>query len=226
MQATNLKRPHLESLTTQELVQLADSFGIDIPPELDRIFIIEELMESAEEEEASEEEEVSDTPDDTQAVPHKKLFDKRITEPVLLPKQYNITFIEVMLRDPLWAFTFWEVKNDDKEIYEKADDFAGYQLKVSEYHNLWEPFTIPVGVDDDAWYIGFPPESGRFKIELCVLRGDEEIVLATSRPFTMPRLFNPSEDEVLYKNPLIRLSGIEDFTILHNNDRESRIKRA
>jgi hypothetical protein len=220
IQATNLKRPYLESLTTQELVQLADSFGIDIPPELDRIFIIEELMESAEEEEASE------VPAGTAAAPHRKLLEKRITEPVPLPQHYNITFIEVMLRDPLWAFTFWEVKSDDKEIYEKADDFAGYQLKVSEYHNSQEPFTIPVGTEDDAWYIGFPPEEGRFKIELCALRSDEEIVLAASRPFTMPHLFNPLEDAVLYKNPLIRLSGIEDFTILHNNDRESRIKRA
>ncbi|MDR0636485.1 MAG: DUF4912 domain-containing protein [Treponema sp.] len=223
MQATILQRPYLESLTTQELIQVADSFGIDIPPELDRIFIVEELMESAEEEEASE---ASAAPVATEAALPRKILEKRMTEPVLLPQQYNITFIEVMLRDPLWAFTFWEVKSDDKEIYEKADGFVGYQLKVSEYHNLQEPFTIPVGTEDDAWYIGFPPESGRFKIELCALCNDEEIVLATSRPFTMPRLFNPSEEEVLYKNPLIRLSGIEDFTILHNNDRASRIKRA
>ncbi|MDR1325480.1 MAG: DUF4912 domain-containing protein [Treponema sp.] len=220
IQATNLKRPYLESLTTQELVQLADSFGIDIPPELDRIFIIEELMESAEEEEAAE------APANTEALSHKKLLEKRITEPVPLPRQYNITFIEVMLRDPLWAFTFWEVKSDDKETYEKADDFSGYQLKVSEYHNSQEPFTIPVGTKDDAWYIGFPLEGGCFKIELCALCSDEEIVLATSRPFTMPRLLNPLEDVVLYKNPLIHLSGIEDFTILRNNDRESRIKQA
>jgi hypothetical protein len=220
VQATNLKKPYLESLTTHELVQLADGFGIDIPPELDRIFIIEELMESIEEEEAS------DALDDPGSAPRRKLLEKRITEPVPLPDQYNITFIEVMLRDPLWAFTFWEVKSDDREIYEQADDFEGYQLKVSEYHNLQEPFTIPVGAEDNAWYIGFPPEGGRFKIELCALRGEEEIALATSRAFTMPRLFNPSEDAVLYKNPLIRLSGIEDFTILHNKDRESRIKRA
>ncbi|MDR2419369.1 MAG: DUF4912 domain-containing protein [Treponema sp.] len=220
IQATHLKRPCLESLTTQELIQVADSFGIDIPPELDRIFIIEELMESA------EEEEVSDAPANKKAAPYRKLLEKRITEPVPLPQQYNITFIEVMLRDSLWAFTFWEVKSDDKEIYEKADDFVGYQLKVSEYRNSQEPFTILVGTEDDAWYIGFPPGGGHFKIELCALRGDEEIVLAASHPFTMPRLFNPSEDVVLYKNPLIRLSGIEDFSILHNNDRESRIKRA
>jgi hypothetical protein len=219
VQATNLKRPYLESLTTHELVQLADSFGIDIPPELDRIFIIEELMESA------EEEEVSDTFDEVEPAPRRKFVEKRITEPVPLPLQYNITFIEVMLRDPLWAFTFWEVKSDDKEIYEKADDFQSYELKISEYHRPREPFTIPVGAEDNAWYIGFPPEGGRFKVELCVLCGEEETVLAVSRPFTMPRLFNPSEDAVLFKNQLIRLSGIEDFTMLRNTDRESR-KRA
>jgi hypothetical protein len=217
IQATHLKRPYLESLTTQELVQVADSFGIDIPPGLERIFIIEEILES------SEEEEVEDFAD-TQVAPRRRLFEKRLIEPVLLPRQYNITFIEVMLRDPLWVFTFWEINSDEKAIYEKADDFAGYHLRVSEYHNAQEPFTIPVGTEDSAWYIGFPPGGRRFKVELCALCNDEEIVLVTSRPFTMPHLLNPSEDVVLYKNPLICLSGIEDFTIVHNNDRESRIK--
>ena len=35
----------LKSLTTRELQKLADSAGIDIPPDLDRIFIIRELLD-------------------------------------------------------------------------------------------------------------------------------------------------------------------------------------
>jgi len=40
-----VSRTWLESLSTAELIKLADSFGIDIPHGLERIFIIEELLE-------------------------------------------------------------------------------------------------------------------------------------------------------------------------------------
>jgi hypothetical protein len=233
----NLKKPYLETLATHELIQLADTFGIDIPPELDRPFIIEELLEAAEDEE--------DNPGEDMLVLPRKLVEKRISEPVPIPKQYNITFIEVLRRDPLWAFTFWEVKNADKELYERDMAFDGYELNVIP-DTKGDPFVIPVGVHDDAWYIGFPPEEGppagrppagrptagkptagrRFTVELCaVLRDEEKITLAVSQPFSMPRLFNPVADAALYENPLTRLSGLADFTILRNIDRESRIKR-
>jgi hypothetical protein len=218
VQSKNLKKPYLETLATHELVQLADSFGVDIPSELDRLFIIEELLVALEEEE-------DDSVGAMLASP-RKFVEKRINEPVPMPKQYNITFIEVMLRDPLWAFTFWEVKNADKELYERDTAFNGYQLNVIPESATGEPFVIPVGVHDDAWYIGFPPEGGRFTVELCVvLRDATKITLAVSHPFSMPRLFNPAADAALYENPLTRLSGLADFTILRNVDRESRIKR-
>lgn len=233
-------------MTSSELLQLADNAGIDIPPELDRVFIIEELLENEEAEEALE-----------PSAPVRKMQEKRIAEPVPLPEQYNITFIEVMLRDPLWAFAFWEVRAEDKEYYEKADEFGGYLLRVLTVEprpappsageapppapgpgeaaarhraaaagNAREAFTIPVDAGDNAWYIGFPPEGGRFKIALCALCGGEEIVLAVSLPFTMPRLLNPSEDRDLYQHPLLRLSGIEDFAILRNREQESYSKWA
>ena len=43
-----LNRPFLESLTTAELIQLADRTGIDVPPGLERIVIIGELLETLE----------------------------------------------------------------------------------------------------------------------------------------------------------------------------------
>jgi hypothetical protein len=220
-------RPYLESLTNDELISLADRFGIDIPPELERIFIIEGLLDiAAEEAEASEEEAQSE---------ETALVEADIHEPVPLPRQYNITFIEVMIRDPLWVFTFWEVKNHDKELYEKAADFEGYHLKVSPLAMPGVPeqdnsFTVPVGISDTAWYLGFPPSGGRFKVELCVSLKNEAIVLATSHPFKLPKLFDApnlgeAESPPVYENPLLQLSGMEDFPVLRNGDRPPRIKR-
>jgi hypothetical protein len=217
VQFGNLKKPYLETLATHELVQLADSFGVDIPPELDRLFIIEELLFAVEDE--------KDASVEVVVVPPRKPFERRGSEPAPIPKQYNMTFIEVLLRDPLWAFAFWEVKNADKELYERNNAFGNYQLNVMPEKTGGEPFVIPVGIHDDAWYIGFPPEGGCFTVELCALMRDEEkVTLAVSHPFSMPRLFNPVTDAAMYENPLTRLSGLADFTILRNIDRESRIK--
>ena len=44
MDVTRFTRVFLDSLSTDELVKLADSHGIDIPPDLERIFVIEELL--------------------------------------------------------------------------------------------------------------------------------------------------------------------------------------
>ncbi|MDR0568864.1 MAG: DUF4912 domain-containing protein [Spirochaetaceae bacterium] len=222
----SLDRSYLEGLATQELIWLADRFGIEIPPDLERLFIIAELLDidsenSNKNNRAQKEEEA--------------LLETDIPEPVPLPKQYHITFIEVLIRDPLWVFAFWEIKNADKEHLEKAPDFIGYRLKVVPLSDARtakkdESFVIPVGPHDAAWYIGFPPEGGRFSVELCAQRNTAETVLAASRAFTLPALYAPKHrrsqiEKSLYENPLVKLSGAEDLQIIHNGDRPSRSKQ-
>jgi hypothetical protein len=230
-------RVGLESLTTDELIKLADLYGMDIPPGLDRLFIIEELLEIASEDEDEEEE---------GPLEGALVTETSFLEPVPLPKQYNITFIAVMIRDPLWAFVFWEVKGADKEAFERSPDFGGYYLRVSPWESCRNAFqaegegvfTVPVETGDIARYLGFPPagepeidRDTRLKVELCAKRGAEEFVLAVSNPFRLPILSRlpagtgQEESCKRYKNPLIRLSGCGDFHILRNPDRLSRLKR-
>jgi hypothetical protein len=230
MNILRLERSYLESLTTHELVKLADSHGIDIPPGLERSFIIEELLELSYEGKAG--------------VAEKEpppLAEGRGRESAPLPKQYNITFIEVLIRDPLWVFAFWEINTHDKALHEKVSDFGGYCLKVSPVEGLGRQgaFTVSVGIGDSAWYLGFSPSGGSFKVDLCALRGGKALVLAASRPFTLPRLLNSTGNAYssggaaaqtvagigAFRNPLIFLSGLEDFHILRNMDRLSRIPR-
>jgi hypothetical protein len=234
----SLTRISLESLTTDRLVKLADLYGLDIPPGLDRLFIIEELLEIASEDEGGE---------DAPSLEGSLVMDPGFLEPVPLPRQYNITFIEVMIRDPLWIFVFWEVKEFDKETLEKAPDFGGYYLKVSpwdksrRYLSSGEEgvFTVPVETGDTARYLGFPPageaeedKNSRLKVELCVKRGAGEFVLAVSNPFRLPFLprlpsgAEQGENCGRYKNPLVRLSGAGDFHILRNLDRLFRPKQS
>lgn len=210
---TSYGRSYLESLTTRELTRMADREGIDVPPDFERIFIIQELLENGVEEEVQAPEEK-----------HGKLC------PVPLPKQYNITTLEVLLRDPLWVFAFWEIKGPDKERFEASPDFDGYCLMVVSLDTgvSEAAFTVRVGCEDNAWYLGFPPQGGLYKVELCLLTKEghpegETRVLAVSRRFFMPRLLNPPESEECLKNPLLRLSGAEYFSLLRNPGTSARL---
>jgi hypothetical protein len=225
MDERRLIKSRLDCLSSNELIKLADNYGIDIPPGLERVFIIEELLDVVvEDSEPAEREE-------------QPAFSVNFPETAELPKQYNITFIEVLIRDPLWAFVFWEVKGHDKDFYEKAPDFGGYCLRVIPLEGKpakqkENSFTVPVGINDTAWYLGFPPAEGRYQVEMCALREHENIVLAVSRPFMLPRLLNrptvktgadPLDMQEVYRNSLARLSGAEEFPVIRSADRLSRI---
>jgi hypothetical protein len=245
MDECHLTRRYLESLTTRELAVLADNAGIDIPPGLDRIFIIEEILEAEKDDE-------NDSEDGEEA----PLEETEFLDPVPLPGQYNITYIKALIRDPLWVFVFWEIKSHDKEFYEKAQDFEGYFLKVSSttgeysgYPPLWKgskpappsqrkpvpgvSFTVPVGPDDTAWYLGFSPDysgkdaagGGWFQVELCARQGTEQqTVLAASQPFRLPAILQPAGAKTP-RSPLAGLSAMDELSVLRNGDRRPRISR-
>jgi hypothetical protein len=224
MDDSRLTRPYLETLSSDELVRLADRHGIDIPFDLERTFIIAELLDLARED-AAEPADPADPKDPKEPVC------AGFTEAAVLPSQYNISFIEVMIRDPLWAFVFWEIKSHDRNVYEQAADFEGYCLRAIPIAAAPEHiFTVPVGVNDSAWYLGFPAEESRrsYRIELCVLREAETTALAVSRPFSLPALFEPSGGseglQAAYSNPLALLSGVHDFSLVRSVNRRSRFR--
>jgi len=220
-----LTLPYLESLSTGELIDLAVKNGLDIPPGLERGFIIEELFyldhgaEGASAEAANH--------DINQVDPQNDAF----KEFAALPRQYHISFIEVLIRDPLWAFVFWEIKAHDRNHYESAADFGGYCLRVTPiilkddalYADVAASFIVSVDIDDCGRYLGFPPDDGRcFKVELCMRNYDNYTALAESRPFTLPRLVEPTSNEFVrsvYRNPLAVLSGVERFSLVRSEDR-------
>jgi hypothetical protein len=217
-----ITRHWLESMSSDELIKLADSYGIDIPHGLERIFIIEEILDisgAVRQENAGDMEE-----------------NPAYSETALLPKQYNISYIEVIIRDPLWVFAFWEVKKHDREIHENADDFNGYCLKVipldedkKEKSPNENPFTIPVDAEDCARYLGIVEHSSQnsdcYLLKLCVNKGDTLLTIAASHPFYLPKPVENDTVTDLSRNPLIRLSGVQEISITKNTDRLSKVKR-
>jgi len=239
---TPVSRIWLESLSTDELIKYADSYGVDIPPELERIFIIEEILEAANTDIQEPEDPIEVNPS--------------YSEPALLPKQYNISYVEVIIRDPLWVFTFWEIKGHDREIHENAKDFQGYFLRVVQLNKKGKElelndnlFTVSVSREDSARYLGFAGEiinsadsdsetsadskpkkdsshkPNRYVIKLGVIRGNSELLIASSAPFILPTLSENNNITGMIRNPLLRLSGVQDLTVIKSKDRNTRIKR-
>jgi len=158
-----------------------------------------------------------------------------------LPKHYNISFVETLIRDPLWTFVFWEIKKQDRDFHENSVHFDGYRLRAVP---LKEPgfrpdmaasFTVTVGRNDCGWYMGFPANGWRcYKIELCAKHRNDYTVLAESNMFSLPRPVQPrletasrvmdidEEIQALYRNPLAQLSGIDRFLLYRGIDRQSR----
>ena len=203
----------LERLSTDELIKLAEKYGLDIPPGLERIFIIEELLYL-----------------DRSGIGKTEENNEHPT----LPKQHSISIIEVLVRDPFWAFVFWEIKGHDKDLHENAIDFEGYNLRViplkedNKQPDMPASFNVAIGKNDSAWYLGFPPDDRRYyQVELCVSHWEKFTVLAVSRPFKLPRLIEPKRDlngelQALHQNPLAQLSGVERFSLLRSMDRQLR----
>jgi hypothetical protein len=220
MDAYHISRSYLESLTTGELIALAESQEIDVPPGLERGFIIGEILDAFPDNDFSLEEEA--------AAPDRKGF----SGPVPLPKRYNITYIEIIVRDPLWVYVFWEIRDSDREALENDPAFQGYYLKISPVGECTDgdSFVVAVGDSDLAWYLGFSPESVSggaaetndrdcwFRVELYARLGEDRELLAASRPFRMPRLLGtPGTFEE--KNQARRLSGLEELPILRSGER-------
>ena len=182
MESPGYTTQFLERLGTDELVKLGEEHGLDIPADLERIFIIEELL----------------------YLSRTGIGKGEETEEVLT-KQQNISMVEVLVRDPLWAFVFWDIRGHDKERYESDEDFSGYYLRAvplkdeNGQPDLAASFIVTVGKNDSAWYLGFPPDDRRFyKVEICVPNWEDYTVLAVSRPFRMPPLIKPGyeQDEI------------------------------
>ena len=223
----------LESSTTKELCKLAEQAGISIPPDLDRIFIIRELLDSMIDEElfAKPFTEKDTAPTSLNGAVSTPYTSSHNVKTASLPQQYHITYLEVLPRDPQWVYIFWEIKALERERYEMDPGFEGYALKALENKkshgnrvencmegDFTESFTVSVGKEDNSWYLGFP-SCGMYRIALWV-RG-LNITHILSSPFVLPKFVNNPGNSDYLSSPLIELSGVSDFSVLRSADRVS-----
>ncbi|UTC74210.1 DUF4912 domain-containing protein [Treponema sp. OMZ 792] len=184
----NLSKSYLQSVSTDELLQIADAHGVFVAGGLCRNLIIEELLEINEDTDLS----------------NNKLLKIRNDDLFLddegddkgnagLAISYNKTEIHVLLRDPMWAFTFWDFYKPEFLNLTNDPDFDSFFLRVLLFYenNLSEPydsFDIDVTESDRSRYFYLSFNDSVTRVELCSRKIEGEIsVLARSNLIRLRR---------------------------------------
>jgi hypothetical protein len=215
----------LDALSLEELYALADKTGIDLPPGLERPFVVEEILEALEEDSKDRKEYQGEAVH----IDEKKYSGLRIGDIEVdigagdsLVKRYNETMIRAIARDPFWAFAYWDVSDSELEALRGEESSAGLFLRVAELGSAPEGcdahkdyFDIPVADNDSQWYINLPRSGVRFHIDLCARRGAQGgkiRVLARSNEVESPRqgIAVPASELGSATRELIALSGVEE----------------
>ena len=217
METENINRAYLETLSFSDLCKLADEYGVDVPEDLDRRFLICELLDLVEESKLFNEDMVIST-------------DKASEENIVLPHGYNETQISCILRNPVWAFVFWNISNSDnnklKELHDCTLMLRVCSLPSAEELTPKESFEIKVTPGRQEQYVLIPAGEQYIRIELVYVSGTNRNVLAFSPVIEIPQgsesLNNIQPGKQNDYPEIIKLSGIEKILMnQYKNHRHS-----
>ena len=208
METENINRAYLETLSFSDLSKLADEYGVDVPEDLDRRFLICELLDIVEESKLFNEDMVISS-------------DRSSEENTVLPQGYNETQISCVLRNPVWAFVFWNISNSDnnklKEMHDCTLMLRVCSLPSQEELTPKESFEIKITAGSQEQYVLIPAGEKYIRIELVYISGANRNVLAFSPVIEIPQgsesLNNIQPGKQNDYPEIIKLSGIEKILL-------------
>lgn len=212
-----LSREYLETLSSAELIHLADEYGVDIPDDLDRQFIIGDLLELADELESGERYRESVVLSDT----------GQIMNVNVLPDSYNENRVDVVLRNPVSLFVWWDLSEDC--LKELEDDFGALHLCVNFFENgddskPGDSFEIKISDTERSRYVIIPSDKKFVRVDLLRDIDGREELLAFSRKIPLPLssdFMTLRPGEKLNISRAMELSGAADLLREHYNEYRS-----
>ncbi|MGI5174624.1 DUF4912 domain-containing protein [Treponema sp. OMZ 840] len=212
MERKDITRSYLETLSSADLNDLADEYGIDIPEDLTRRFIIAELLEAAAEHRKSK---TSD------------LYEKLGTEGTEngtdirpeLPFSYNENKITAVLRNPAWCYVYWDIKKSDFSKTTKDKAFIKFILRISYFRksddiNASDIFDISVENADRDQYILLSSHAHMLRVSLIAEFADKRpLELCQSACIPIPQQHPDISSISLRKtfSPVFTLSGLPEL---------------
>ena len=228
-----MDRETLTEASFQALLRVADRYGVDVPDDVTR-FDLEDLVYEAAEETREEHRRtnnhsvrVEETKYDNRADGE---FPAQDDEDIELPESYNETRVVLLLRDPAWAFAYWDLRTANKEAFRRSEKFEGLLLRV---YSLESPdqstatcrtsFDIPVTLNDNRWYINLPVQETIYRISLVAVESGAERLLALSNVVAVPRGTLPGPDATtpdgFADDEILGQTGIQDMDLPINGKR-------
>jgi hypothetical protein len=207
-----LSRNYLESMVSADLVALADEYGIDVPENLNRRFIIAELLETAAE---MDEENESDM----------VLVESAELPQAELPKSYNETAVTAILRNPVWLYIYWDISDNDLDFIGSTQgcrpalnivifDTGEQARDPQRLSPSSDSFVMPIAIDDREQYVLVPAGKAAARVELVLdMRNGKRQVLAVSSIIPLPWSSIDFSSVVTKKSipPMLSLSGFHEI---------------
>ena len=219
-----LNSQQLESMSTPDLISLADDYGIDIPDDLNRCFVISELIDYFEEIKAE------NSKNDLEELKEDDNIDFNNEKTESLPKSYNDTTIDVLLRNPSWAFVYWDISEAEIKKMKEENSSLFLQIAFFEDSEIEKPLDVietSVTENINEEYIMIPLDVKFFSINL-ITKNESNIenILASTE-----RIEIDQESDLIKSlkpgmkanfSEAVKLSGIKDLIYSHYiNHRQS-----
>lgn len=204
-------RSHLEALSFSDLLKIADTNGIDVPENLNRNFLIAEILDSI------DNSGIADTGSEMTATGSDDLSEKK------LPEMYNTTEIKIILQNPVWAFVFWNICDIDLQRFKKQDG-CSFFLRVCSFESdtsvkSLDSFEMKISAETKEQYVLLPYGSEFVAVELYARSARGENRLAASKIVHRPHspilqlISKPGESYKL--DEVMELSGADKLLRKH-----------
>lgn len=218
METEKLTHAYLETLSFPDLCKIADEYGLDVPESLNRRFLIGEILELGEYS--------SKTATESMVI----ASEDNIHSEKELPKNYNETQISCVLRNPVWAFVYWNIsESDNAKIKELPNCNLMIRVCVLSSEEELKPeqvLEINVTAESQEQYILLPSGQKFFRFELVYVSNNSGQVLAFSPVVSIPQPakivneFQPGKENDF--SEVIKLSGINKVLMdQYKNHRQS-----
>ena len=103
-----------------------------------------------------------------------------------IPQRYGKTRIVLLVRDPNWLFTYWEVEKPHLERAEKEAGFGSRRI-LRVYNTSGEFFDETLTDDAESWYLETGKPGQSFFVEIGLLSQDGRFIpIARSNTVTAP----------------------------------------
>jgi len=197
-----IKKNQLQNLATSDLIDLANSLELFVPPNFSRISLISEILSMNGE---------------LEALPYNILKILPLEDEMDdLPTSYGMTEIRILLRDPMWLFAFWDINTNQLEQLLKTDPNVSIFLRVmsfkSEKDDTYYAFEdINVKQEERSIYIHTSINEEVTQVALMFKGAHKTELIAKSNFIYMPRknIKNNLCVEDSSVSEIIKLSGLK-----------------